>query len=167
MLWSLPSRKPIGRLGRTEPGQITFSHDSRAVAVAGAGGIWLWDFGARHPPDQLAHPGAANVAFSADDRTLASSSDVDGVRLWDVPSRQPLGQLSDSGAESLAFAAHGRALATANGLTGQVTLWDPILWSSSADEIRRWICPRIRSELTPAEWRRFLPGEPYRSTCRP
>jgi hypothetical protein len=65
------------------------------------------------------------VAFSSDNRRLASGSWDETVKVWDVPTGQQLSALSGKVKEvqALAFSSDGRWLATENS-SDTVTLWD-------------------------------------------
>jgi hypothetical protein len=66
---------------------------------------------------------------------------------------------------ALAFGANGDVLFTA-GSGPALTAWDGILWSDDLAAFKRRLCPIVGSELTASEWRKFLPGEPQRPTCK-
>ena len=64
----------------------------------------------------------SSVAFSPDERTLASGS-YDGIKLWDVATQQNIATLGANWVYSVSFSPDGRALASGLG-SGAVNLWD-------------------------------------------
>jgi hypothetical protein len=46
---------------------------------------------------------------------------------------------------------------------GAVRIWNTLLWN--AGRVAREICARIRRNLSPSDWDRFVPDEPHRRTC--
>ncbi len=174
VLWDLAKQR--GRTLPTGAWSVAFSPDGELLAT-GSTVTRLWDAGTGRPVSQplRGHSPVESLAFSPDGRTLASGGWGVPVRLWDVASRRELGApLTAYGyVASLAFSPDGSVLAAAgtppgrqpfNG-PGEVRLWDSILWTDSLPALRARLCPAIGRNLTSAEWRQFLPGEPRRETC--
>jgi WD40 repeat protein len=104
------------------------------------------------------------VAFSPDGHTLASGGDNGMTKLWDVtkPAHpQPIGRAITGGTGvvySVAFGRDGQSLATGT-YDGAVQLWD----LNVGHAIQR-ICATA-GNLTPRQWRAYIPQLPYQPAC--
>jgi sugar lactone lactonase YvrE len=114
-------------------GALSFSPDSRVLALAGhdrawGGKVWLWDpASGRHLGTLDGHPHPVNgLAFSPDGRLLATSADGDRtVRLWDPATGRQIRSLDGHpfGVEAIAFSGNGRVLITCC-YNNTVWIWD-------------------------------------------
>lgn len=110
--------------------QITFSPDSRSLAVAHNPEVSVWTVGGRLRWRQRAHVSGIELAFSPDGNTLASCDDYTTV-VWDARSGTPRYFLKGHTTRhrALAFSPDGAALATAS--------WDAIkLWDAATGDER-------------------------------
>ena len=167
-LWNLavPASKPtILRGHEAAVLSVTFSPDGQTLASASADHtVRLWNLA-----DPAAKPTALHrhedwvqsVAFSPNGQTLASASADHTVHLWNLadPVAEPtVLRGHEASVFSVAFSPDGKTLASGSA-DQTVRLW---LFLDQLVEIG---CREVRRNMTLAEWRRYLPGEPYRQTC--
>jgi WD40 repeat protein len=91
--------------------------------------------------------------------STAGSSSI--TQLWDTATLKPIGEPlpQPRGAYSLSRDPGGTTV-VAGTSEGIVTIWDV--------GVERWMATACRiagRNLTQTEWRRYLPGEPFRRTC--
>jgi WD40 repeat protein len=121
-VWEWPTRRRLAELGDF-PGSVNvlaFSPDGvRLVVGDSSGKVRLWNLGtgrelARWQPHD---PPIIGLAFSPDDRLIATSSHADrDIRLWDASSGGPRGTLRvPPGVAAVAFSPDGTLLAIARG----------------------------------------------------
>jgi len=104
-----------------------------------------------------------SIQFTPDGATLATAGQDGAIALWDVKTQNPIGppltvepdsyvaaELSPDGARLFAVGAR------------RAVRWDvaPAAW-------KRHACAVAGRDLTPSEWQEALPGQPYRTVCRP
>jgi WD40 repeat protein len=141
-LWDTDSRAPVATIqSRTGPANaVAFSHDGRVLAVGTGsprqatgiadGGGMLLDVTNRAEPTELAaltgHTDeVTGVAFTPDDRMLATASSDETVILWDTQRHTKLDVLpADESVNAVAISPDGRILAESTGNTHHVTLWN-------------------------------------------
>lgn len=149
---------------------IAFSPDGRLVAATGADSVvrrWRID-GDRFEPlgRPLAGPAGQvySLAFTPDSRRLAAAAQDGLVWLWrDPASADPVlaARLRGLGAEAhmVLFDPPGGQL-SAGGAAGAV-----VQWHVDEEEVAQRICATVGAPITRAEWRRYVPGAPYRPVC--
>jgi WD40 repeat protein/serine/threonine protein kinase len=135
-LWDVPSpgrswRETAGLRfeGAAQPTEsLAFSHDGKTVALARGRTLKLFDVASLR--ERASHEGATvfwNVAFSPDDRTLASAQvRVAEVTLWDPATFEERATLTPhprGWGRAVAFSPDGKLLATGSQF-GVLTLWD-------------------------------------------
>ncbi|WP_327731549.1 DNA-binding protein [Streptomyces sp. NBC_00487] len=160
-------------LGGDDTNALAFSPDGARLAVGdGLGRVTVWDGDLRERLGVLPgtytesrraeNEGVGALAFSPDGETLAVAGDLGTVQLWDTDSHRLLGSaLSTPGdmIHSLAFGPDGGTLYGA-GAHVPVQAYD-----IDPDRVAARLCARAGSGLSPADWRTYLPGIPYRATC--
>jgi WD40 repeat protein/class 3 adenylate cyclase len=143
-----------------------WSPDSTKIATGGfqSGDLLLWDAATGR---RLGEPVRASAGFvlSVDfawDGALVVTGATDGtVRLYDTATRKQVGS-NLPGVDNMGTWASvlpgDRLLALVQ--TGDAFTWDldPDRWSAQA-------CRVANRQLTPSEWRAFLPDRPYEPTC--
>ncbi|MGX4735629.1 nSTAND1 domain-containing NTPase [Kitasatospora griseola] len=154
-------------LGPGKTATLAFNIDGTALAAADASGrIVLWDgsltrrLGTLVPPLGTRHITA--LAFSHDGQTLAEAALEGDIQLWDLTTNRPLGPpLPTSGdpIHALSFALDDTTL-YASGQHIPFQRFDIAPPTAAART-----CARAGGGLTAEQWRRFLPGIPYRKTC--
>jgi WD40 repeat protein/transcriptional regulator with XRE-family HTH domain len=157
--------------------EIAFAPDgSRVAAGDGGGRVALWDGELRHQAGILRNvfPGPVDpsigsaetitaLAFSPDGSTLAVGGDAGTVQLWDIATQQPLGpSLPGPGGsiDTLAFSPDSAMLyAGGEHVPLQRYVVDP-------DRAASLVCSRAgNTGLTRAQWRTYVPDQPYRRVC--
>jgi WD40 repeat protein len=167
MLWDLASGTARGPV-RSEYGEmktLTFSADGTWLAgVESSRQIGLW----KVEDGKLASAGLGaqvatglSLAFSPDNRVLASGDESGALTLWDVGTRRAIGTLATQQIKvfDLAYHPDGKTLASA-GYDGTV-----IQWNVDFSSWRRLACQVAHRDLTTQEWADFVGNRPYRQTC--
>ncbi|MGW3654349.1 nSTAND1 domain-containing NTPase [Streptomyces sp. NPDC005151] len=157
----LPSaRTRSSAVGPGETSALAFSADRRQLAAGSSGRVTLWDGRAEHLLGTLTglDAGPVNIsalAFSPDARILAVATDTGILRLWDTASHRPVGlplPTPGDALHTLAFSADGDTLYAAG---EHVPLQTYPIGSDDAEAV---VCRRVGRDLTPEEWRRYVPG---------
>ncbi|MEV0784966.1 hypothetical protein AB0I52_18715 [Streptomyces sp. NPDC050423] len=167
--YRLPSGTPLPP-SRT-PGRATalaFSPDGKYLAVGdGSGRVGLWDgritrrLGELADPDTSTSQYVSALAFTPDSRTLAVAGDEGSVQLWDSTTHQRIGMPLPTAGDtigSLVFESD-HVLRAAGSHTAAHT------YELSPQAATRAICRRTGRQITPREWRAYLPEIPYGQTC--
>lgn len=161
-----------GALGSTPLTGAAFSADGRTLATTTAEGwVELRDTGtwrrvgrmpssvtqgASHYGEQLSMP-----TFTPDGDLLAARVGYGSVQFWDLSSRITLGdalQLGGDTLQSLRFDDRGVLRMIGNGHRRRA-------FNPEAGAAIKQICRRAGRDITPAVWRTYIPGAPYREVC--
>jgi WD40 repeat protein len=175
-LWDVASSAGAVSIGQplTVPGAVesmAFSPSGHLLAASSPDGtIWLWNVDGRGRATAISRPLTTNaddiywVTFSPDGRTLAASS-TNEIFIWNVASpahAYPIGQpLTDSSGSInvVAFSSDGHTLADGSGM-GTIRLWN-----LDVTKATNWICATSKTNLTKAQWSRYIGQLPYDPPC--
>jgi WD40 repeat protein len=148
---------------------LAFSQDSRLLAAAASATISLLDVeGAREIGTLDGRSQNVNaLAFSTDDKLLASGGDDKTIRLWDVKTRRPLGEALSMPA-AVSAVAFGPQRLVARTSDGTVMTWDKGLWfvdSTSWPSLRDRLCGLV-GRIDANEWKSVLAGASSQQPCK-
>jgi WD40 repeat protein len=150
---------------RSQPPPARERPNGRLLASGEGGTVRIWDVAGRQSRGVPIRVGSTitALAFSHDGQTLGVGA-ADEISLWDVPTGTRLGEPLhvDGQVQTVAFSSNARTL-TSDG--GRLYVWNPLLWSRRFGDFADRLCQVADRNLTPSEWRQFLPGQPYRETC--
>ncbi|WP_194908954.1 nSTAND1 domain-containing NTPase [Catenulispora rubra] len=166
-LWNTATQRSIGNpLGIGQA--LAFSPDGRTVVTGGPNDVvQLWNSATGQQVGQPITGGTTGAkvnaaTFSPDGQVLVTIGDNGTTQVWDVATRQLIGQpITGSGTVHAAiFRPDGLTLAIAD--TGGIRAFD-------ANEIMNplaQICAQIGYEISPDEWRQYVPpGPAYSRVC--
>ena len=144
---------------------VAFSPDGRYIA-AGSGdqSTHVFDAATGKVLARLTHQHAVNkLAFSPDGRYLAIGGSMDPTaRVFEAATGNEVARLTHQGfVLGLVFGPEGRHLTTVSG-DAEVIIRHHLL---RPQDLIKEACARLTRNVTPEEWKQYLPGEPYRKTC--
>jgi WD40 repeat protein/uncharacterized caspase-like protein len=154
---------PKQKKGSKPPDPADMMKDLKVEAV---GQVQLWDVttGQQIAAIKGHGRGVSKVAFSRDNKLLASGGTDNTIKIWDVATRNELRTLTGhtSAIESIDFSPDGRLLASASD-DGSTFLWDTktgehLLTLISLDDGGEWmvVTPQGLFDGTPVSWNQIL-----------
>jgi WD40 repeat protein len=164
-LWNLRTHEPAYLATDASAAfTVASSPDGKLLAAGDSSGtVTLFDVASRKPIARLRgnDGGVPGLDFSPDGTTIVTIGGAGVFRLWDVASRSVVATLPGSTeGGSAAFFPDGRKILGVFGNAGTGVVWhvDEATWAATA-------CRVANRELSRAEWRSVLPGQPYRPAC--
>jgi WD40 repeat protein len=156
-----------GAAGGSYDDNLAFSRDGRTLATTAEGrAVRLWDVRSHRQVGVplVGHTGTVTaLAFSPDGKVLATGAGDNTVRLWDLATDRQIGLplIGHTGiVRSIVYRPDGKTIVTyADDETAR--LWNVAVPADPAATT----CANAGRSLTPAEWRRYLPGEKFRLVC--
>jgi WD40 repeat protein len=148
---------------------LAFSPDgAQLMGGDGLGNVELFSSSTLRPTVTLPGDGSTIFALSVspDGRTLATADYAGDLQLWDLATAQKLGPAVNVGSPllGLGFSPDARFLVTGDN-AGTILLWPSLLWSTNLNAFVADLCPRLRRNLSPAEWRQYVPDRGYHTIC--
>src|SRR4030095_11676683 len=168
-LWDVRNGQEVSFLRNLGDGPAVFSAEGRYLATSRRdhkAQVWMitiWDFALRRRIAAFAQEGQVGyLAFSPNGKHLASGSSEDHTaRIWQVSSESEVARIVlNAPVAEVSFSPDGRYLVTGEG-GGMARVW---MWHPS--DLIDAACARLTVNLTPEEWRRYLPNERLRPTCQ-
>ena len=154
---------PRQKKGSKQPDPADFMKDLKVEAV---GQVKIWDVTTGQPVVTITGHGrgVTKVAFSRDNKLLASAGSDNTIKIWDVATQKELRTFTGhtSAIESIDFSPDGRLLASASD-DGGTFLWDTqtgehLLTLISLDDGGEWmvVTPQGLFDGTPVSWNQIL-----------
>jgi WD40 repeat protein len=159
----MSGQRPKGQKGQKQSDSDDLMKDLKVEAV---GRVQLWDVATGREIGAIRGHGrgVSKVAFSRDNKMLATAASDNTIKIWDVGTRSELRTLTghNSGIESIDFTPDGRLLASAAD-DGSTFLWDlqtgeHLLTLISLDDGAEWmvVTPQGLFDGTPLSWNQLL-----------
>ncbi|MCG9128500.1 PD40 domain-containing protein [Candidatus Poribacteria bacterium] len=127
--WNLPE-DALARLGKGEINQITYSPDSKYIAIASSIGLWIYDSNSGQPVDLItaSRKNFKSVVYSPDGKTIAAGS-LGVVYVWDTSKRELKNTLVGHGSNviSMSVSPDGKTIACGVSIivsSDAIFLWD-------------------------------------------
>jgi WD40 repeat protein len=148
---------------------LAFTPDGSLLIGGDAlGNVELFDASTLRPAATFPGDGSSifELSVAPDGGTLATADYAGDLQLWDLGTSQKLGNAFNVGSPLLGtvFSQNGKLLVTGAN-SGEIVLWPSLLWSTDLSAFASDLCPRLGRNLSPAQWRQYVPGRPYQTIC--
>jgi WD40 repeat protein len=166
VVWDLATHQKTSTPDGSQVESVAYSSDGRYLATGDDGGsvvVRNESTGATRTFDQGSE--VHSVAFSPDGRYLATGGTSGIVTVYDLTTGSPAASFDDGSAVAdVTFSLDGRKLAF-GGQNGNVVQLGQVGWTSSTASLERTLCSEVRGNLSPEQWRVYVPVEAYQRTC--
>jgi WD40 repeat protein len=157
---------------RQPPAGFAFSRDGRWLAISSnlspsavateqnySVSIWQWP-DAKQPFKTLDVGAKVNkMSFSSDDQYLLTAGDEPSIRVWDVSTGQEMSRVGLlRPVLAMSFVDNDQQIVAFDRYSATTSYW-------RAKDLIKEACERIGRSLSQAEWKKYLPDEPYFATC--
>ena len=160
-IWSVASKARVSRIPLpAELTRVAFNSSGTILFTAQSENLQAWDIPSGKRRFSLSASG--DIELIVPDPSSASFATLihGHLTVWDAVTGARLAQLPDMGyLRAAAFSPDGRYLLTGHNERA-AALW---LWRSG--DLRDQACARLTRNLSPDEWERWFPKQPYRKIC--